>query len=302
MSAIKVACIGEAMVELALERTDASTAKVGVAGDTLNTAIYLKRCAPALEVDYVTRLGRDQFSDQMLAFMQSEDLGTTLVGRSDTRTPGLYAISTDEAGERTFAYWRDWSAARQLFGGDAPQLSALAGFDVIYLSAITLAIMSPAARGALMAWLQEYRQKGGRVAFDSNYRPGLWPDVQTAQEVIETMWRLTDIALPSVDDEQALFGDPDRAAVVARLVACGVQAGALKCGQAGPVSFVPGDGEIRFSTAGLVVDSTAAGDSFNGAYLAACLTGAPQRACLQAGHDMAVRVLAVKGAILPKDL
>jgi 2-dehydro-3-deoxygluconokinase len=42
------------MVELAMQ---GDAAQVGVAGDTLNTAIYLQRSAPDFEVDYVTRLG-----------------------------------------------------------------------------------------------------------------------------------------------------------------------------------------------------------------------------------------------------
>lgn len=300
MSALKVACIGEAMVELALDRDRAGIANVGFAGDTLNTAIYLKRCAPALDVFYVTRLGQDPFSDQMLEFMQGEDLDTSLIGHSATRSPGLYAISTDAAGERSFSYWRDRSAARELFDGEYPQLAALAGFDVIYLSAITLAIMTPRGRARLMGWLSEFRRAGGRVAFDSNYRPALWQDVQTARDVIAAMWRITDIALPSVDDEQAAFGDADTGAVLARFAGYGVQMGALKRGDAGPVSFGGADTQVTFAKADVVVDSTAAGDSFNGGYLAAALTGQPQATCLQAGHDLALRVLGVKGAVLPK--
>lgn len=300
MSAIKIACIGEAMVELSLDRGPSDIAHIGVAGDTLNTAIYLKRCAPEFQVSYVTRLGQDAFSTRMLAFMQGEDIDTSLIGYSDRRTPGLYAISTDALGERTFAYWRGSSAAREMFDGDADDLAALSGFDVVYLSAITLAILSPNARARLLTWLQDYRRGGGKVAFDSNYRPLLWPDADTARTAIAEMWRCTDIAFPSVDDEQAAFGDADVDAVVARLVSYGVRNGALKCGALGPLSF---DGTDRavFARAGTVIDSTAAGDSFNGGYLAAYLQGADQVDCLQAGHNLAIRVLGVKGAIIPKD-
>ncbi len=299
--ALKVACIGEAMVELTLDRDRAGSARIGFAGDTLNTAIYLKRCAPDMAVFYVTRLGQDQFSAQMLDFMQGEGLDTSLVGASVDRAPGLYAIATDAVGERSFAYWRDRSAARELFAGGGPQLSALAGFDVIYLSAITLAILTPGARADLMGWLQGFRRGGGKVAFDSNYRPALWPDAQTARRAIEAMWRLTDIALPGLDDEQAIFGDTDRAAVRRRFVSYGVQAGALKCGAEGPVPFGLGTAaDMKFAKAGHVVDSTAAGDSFNGAYLGAHLGGASPLDCLRAGHDLALRVLGVQGAILPK--
>ncbi len=69
----RVAAIGEAMIELSIE---GETAKVGVAGDTLNTAIYLKRAAPGIDVDYVTCLGDDPFSDQIEDFIAAQDIGT----------------------------------------------------------------------------------------------------------------------------------------------------------------------------------------------------------------------------------
>ena len=55
----RVACIGEAMIELSVQ---GNSANIGVAGDTLNTAIYLKRSAPEIHVDYVTGL-IDEFLD-----------------------------------------------------------------------------------------------------------------------------------------------------------------------------------------------------------------------------------------------
>ena len=113
-------------------------------------------------------------------------------------------MQTDAAGERSFHYWRDASAARQLFGS-ATDLSALDGAEILYLSAITLAIIAPAAREALIARLAELRSQGRRIAFDSNYRPRLWPNAKTARDWTGRMWRITDIALPSADDERALL-------------------------------------------------------------------------------------------------
>jgi 2-dehydro-3-deoxygluconokinase len=82
-------------------------------GDTLNTAIYLARLGAS--VDYVTALGDDVWSDEMLSGRRAEDVGTDLVVRLAGRVPGLYIIRTDENGERRFYYWRDSALARQLF-------------------------------------------------------------------------------------------------------------------------------------------------------------------------------------------
>jgi 2-dehydro-3-deoxygluconokinase len=91
---MKIACIGEAMIELSFR---GSTPSIGVAGDTLNTAIYLKRAAPKLQVDYITRLGSDPFSTQIKTFIAAQNIGIEAIETSQKRHPGLYAISTSPA-------------------------------------------------------------------------------------------------------------------------------------------------------------------------------------------------------------
>ncbi len=297
---MRVACIGEAMVELSVDFAAPDRARVGFAGDVLNTAIYLKRSAPALDVDFVTRLGRDEFSTRMRDFVAAEGVGTGAVETDAERRPGLYAITTDAAGERSFTYWREMSAARRMFEtGKGADLSVLRSYDVIYLSGITLAILPERTRQDLYDFLGVFRRDGGRVAFDSNYRPILWPDADTARGAIGRMWRICDFALPSADDEMALCGDADTAAVMARLRGSGVRDGALKQGAGGPVSLGASVAQ-DYAPAPRVIDTTAAGDSFNGGYLGARLSGADQAAALGEGHALAARVVGVKGAILPR--
>ncbi|MEL6450375.1 MAG: sugar kinase [Pseudomonadota bacterium] len=291
---MKIAAIGEAMIELSMA---GDTAGVGVAGDTLNTAIYLKRTAPTLQVDYITRLGTDSFSQRIADFIAAQDVGTAHIQRDPEGTPGLYAITTDDAGERSFTYWRDSAAARLTFVTDTgPDFSVLEAYDVVYLSGITLAVLSPSTRLALLRWLQTYRRMGGRVSYDSNYRPKLWMDQPTARAMNDAMWGLTDIALPSIDDEQNLTGETAEA--VARRFLAQERTGALKRGAEGPMCLATGD-TARYPAASKVVDTTAAGDSFNGGYLGALLTGATQSDALRSGHDLASRVIGHKGAIIP---
>jgi len=292
---MKIAAIGEAMIELSMQGDSAS---VGVAGDTLNTAIYLKRSAPTLEVDYVTRLGTDAFSDRIADFIATEDIGTDTIERDPDGTPGLYAITTDDTGERSFTYWRDSAAARHTFVTDnGPSFVALARYDVIYLSGITMAILSPAVRLGLIQFLRGYRRSGGRVCYDSNFRAQLWEDVETARATNEAMWAMADIAVPSLDDEMAITGDT--AEVIAQRFVSMKRTGALKRGPEGPLCLKTG-ATYDFPAAETVVDTTAAGDSFNGGYLAALLTGASQASALRAGHDLAMQVIGHKGAILPR--
>lgn len=298
---MKVACIGECMVELTLPREKGGETRVGFAGDTFNAAVYLKRSAPEIGVAYVTAVGTDALSDGMVEAFAAEDIDTSLVERRSDRAPGLYAISVDAKGERSFTYWRDSAAARTLFLPPAHVTpDRLAGFDLVYLSGITVAVMTTEGRSALRDFLPGYRAAGGRVAFDSNYRPRLWPDPETARRELAAFWRLTDVALPSIDDEMALWDDRDASGVLGRLAGFGVRAGALKRGAAGPVPIGPCGPLPAFPPAERVVDTTAAGDSFNGAYIAALMTGADEAGRLAAGHAMASEVIGHPGAIIPR--
>lgn len=293
----RVACIGEVMVEMIAG--DGDTAQLNVAGDTYNTAVYLAKLAGEVSVDYVTVLGKDRFSNRILKHMKKMGVGTDKVARHPTRLPGLYAIETDASGERSFVYWRSSSAARTLFDEDGRDpKTTLSSYELVLLSGISIAILGAEQRKRLHCALDDFRAKGGRVAFDSNFRPRLWNDFPLARAETEAMWRQTDIALPSLDDEMALFGDKDEASVVARLMSFGVSAGALKRGASGPLDLGSGGTRADVKPATRVVDTTAAGDSFNAGYLAGLAEGAPPEEALVAGHELALRVIAKPGAIV----
>jgi 2-dehydro-3-deoxygluconokinase len=286
----RVACVGEAMIELSMQ---GAQAHVGVAGDTLNTAVYLKRCAPECEVDYVTCLGDDPFSDRISDFIGQQGIGTSRIRRLEGQAPGLYAITTSDTGERAFTYWRQDSAARRLFQiGNAFDFGSLEGYDLVYLSAITLAILPEHVRHGLLGWLDA---NPVQFAFDSNYRPRLWESPNAARQTIAAFWPRADVLLPSIDDEMALQGESAEA-VIARFAAHGGK-GALKRGAEGPLSLGE-QVQQTYEPATSVVDTTAAGDSFNGAYLAALVQGKPQAEALMAGHKLAARVVGQRGAII----
>jgi 2-dehydro-3-deoxygluconokinase len=298
----KVASIGECMVEL--RHRSETDLELAYGGDTLNFAVYLARLTRGRDVsiDYITALGDDRYSDAMLAMWRTEGIGCDLVARLRGRLPGLHTIRTDAQGERTFTYWRSASAARDVLrGAHGSRIGGrLAGYDLLYLSGITLSILDPTQRETLMALADQVRATGGRVVFDSNFRPAGWPDRNEARATLDRMLRRVDIALPTLDDDQALFDVPDAAACAARLHGLGVAEIAVKLGPLG--CYLSSDGravDVPAEPVGRVVDSTAAGDSFNAGYLAARLAGAGPEAAGMAGNRLAARVIAHPGAIIP---
>lgn len=298
-----VATIGECMIEL--RHADAQTLRVGFGGDTLNTAVYLARVgrAAGIAVDYVTALGDDRYSDDMLAAWQAEGVGTGLVARLPGRLPGLYIIRTDERGERFFTYFRSAAAARDMLrdGRDREIEQRLAGYACVYLSGVTLSFLDPPQRRALLDLLSRLRAGGTLVAFDGNYRPAGWTAPDEARHWMGEILRRSDIALPTLDDEQRLFGDGDARACAARLHGLGVREIAVKVGSAGAL-ISAGEESVTVAPAAVpqVVDTTAAGDAFNAGYLFARLTGREPAAAAAAGNRLAAAVIQHPGAIIPR--
>lgn len=295
----RLAAIGECMIEL--RHRDAALLELGFAGDSLNTALYLARLntPDRLAVDYVTALGDDPYSAAMLDAWRAEGIGTERAAILPGKLPGLYLIRTSPEGERRFFYYRSASAARELFAGAAGDslLAALPGYDVLYLTAITLSILTPPARERLLAALAAARAAGRQIVFDSNYRPAGWPDRAAAQAAVAPLLRLATLALPTFEDEQALWGDRSPADTLARYAAAGIEV----CVKAGAEGCYVADGtRIAVPARIAPVDTTAAGDAFNAAYLGARLAGAAPEAAARAGHRLSGVVIQYRGAIIPR--
>jgi 2-dehydro-3-deoxygluconokinase len=294
---MRIASIGECMIELRQMPDGHLTRFYG--GDTLNTAVYLARLGA--EVDYVTALGDDPLSDEMIAGWQAEGVGTARVLRVGGKLPGLYMIETNSAGERRFYHWRDASAVRGLMtlpDTDA-LLAALADYDLIYLSAITLSLFDVAGRDRLIASLQHSRKTGVRVAFDTNFRARGWPDLDLARAAFQNAFAASDIVLASVEDLAAIYPADSEEELLARI---GADEAVLKLDT--PICVVRHNGRSHRVNAEPisrpVVDTTAAGDSFAAAYLHARLIGAEPVAAGKAGHHLAGTVVCHPGAIIPR--
>jgi len=296
----RAVCVGEVMVELA----HGADGRYGLAfgGDTFNTAIYLARAG--VPVAYGTALGDDPYSDCVAALAAAEGVSTELMLRLPGRMPGLYLIETDKAGERRFYYWRDTSPARELF--ELPQWTVIADglltAGLIYFSGVTLSLYSNSGIGRLLATIEVARNNGTKVAFDGNFRPRGWKgDVNRARTVFLEALKRVDIALPTFEDEALLWGDASPEATVERLQAFGIGEIAVKNG-ANSALIAAGGGREQVPVPQVVtpVDTTAAGDSFNAAYLAARLAGEAPALAATSAHRLASEVIRHRGAIVPR--
>ena len=297
-----IGIIGECMIELVHLQQNQLQQKFG--GDTLNMAVYLKRVAgDEVGVHYVTLLGDDQISDVMIESWQAEGILTECVERLPGELPGLYMIQTSAEGERSFLYWRDRAPAKQLFV--TPNTPSLCGrlmqFDWLYVSGITLGIMGIAGRERLFEFFSEYRQQGGKVIFDINHRPRLWHE-NDHQYWYQRMYQCTDLAMPSLEDEELVWDDRDAESIINRIHQFGCPKVVLKQGTND--SLISSNGELQrypVRSAAKVVDTTSAGDSFNGGYLAMALRGYSDADCIDKAQFVAGQVVGKKGAIVKID-
>lgn len=293
---MRIVLIGEAMLELS-QRGEAW--HLGHGGDTLNTALQLARSGH--DVAFLTALGSDPFSMGLCDRWRAEGLDTALVLHHPDRATGLYAISTDDRGERSFAYWRDASAARAMLGlpGSAQALDRAAQADMIAFSLITLAILPPEGRRTLYALARSVRERGGQVAFDGNYRPRLWADPTEARAERDRAIAQATIGLPTLDDEALLSGETDAGAVAAHWQALGCGETVVKLGERGcrlPDGTIVAPPEVLEP-----VDTSGAGDAFNAGYLGARLRSATPLEAAKAGHALAGWTVMRPGAIPDRD-
>lgn len=287
----RLIAIGECMVELSHSAAD--QLKLGFAGDSSNACIYLKRAAPEVEIQYLTTLGDDHYSDAILQMWRDEGIDTSLVKQLPGELPGLSIIQNTPDGERSFYYWRGQSAFKQL-----PEMlpEVLPAADYLYVSGITLAATLPEKRPQILTLMQSMVSRGTRLIFDPNYRARLW-SAGEAMDMIESVLPLTDTFLTSDEDIAQLTSNPDD---FLELVRSNCREVVLRRGDAPCTIWSDGD-EIEVSTTPVTaVDTTGAGDSFNGTYIGNRLSGDDVRLSATKAHEMAAKVVQHKGAITPR--
>ncbi|WP_410218314.1 sugar kinase [Paracoccus sp. (in: a-proteobacteria)] len=293
-------CIGEPLIEFTNCPETPGRFDRRAGGDMLNTAVYLARLTAPGSVGYLSRLGDDAMSGFLRGTLAEEGIANFCATQPGGR-PGLSFITTDPRGERSFTYWRDQSPARRLFS--APEdLAALDGADTLVLSGVTLAMLLPEGRAALLDALERRRAEGARIVLDTNYRPALWLDAGTARAVIGRAAGRATLILPSLDDVSDCFGTTDPSEAMHLLM--NLTAAEIVLTTGGDAVTHRATGATTFDSWPLpprrtAVDTTGAGDSFNAGWLAARQAGLAPPDAIARAAGLAAQVVLHQGAILP---
>ncbi|MBV1908048.1 MAG: sugar kinase [Kangiellaceae bacterium] len=303
LSEMNVAIIGECMIEISGQPFGTLNQNYG--GDSMNTAIYLKKMAKDISISFVSSMGTDSLSQAMINKWQANGVDTQFVLVNENKHAGLYMIENDENGERTFHYWRNDSAAKYMVqhSGFNKVINRLREFNAVYLSGISLAILPSQDQLELLNQLQQLSSHGVKIIFDSNYRPSLWTSETECKDTMQKVFSICDLALVTLEDENLLWNDATVAHCQQRLHDLGVKELVVKDGENG--AYHSQEGVVTYQSTekiSSVVDTTSAGDSFNAGFLSQWLQGNKPKQCLKVGNALAGQVIQKKGAIVDFDL
>jgi 2-dehydro-3-deoxygluconokinase len=289
-----ILALGEAMLEFNATRSeDGKTWLQGFGGDTSNTAIAAARLGA--RAGYVTRVGNDPFGRQLLALWSDERVSTEGVAVDDDAPTGVYFVSHDASGH-AFSYLRAGSAASRMSPSSLP-VATLTATRVLHLSGISQAI-STTACDACFAAIDVARQAGVKIAYDTNLRLKLWPIARAKAIILETL-RVTDWALPGLDDARHLFDTDSAERIVDACHALGAATVVLKLGADG---CLVSDGRRRERLGARrvnAVDATGAGDCFDGAFIARSTAGDDPFAAARFANAAAALATTGYGAVAP---
>ena len=288
----RVVCLGECMIEIS---GDGDCRKLGYAGDSLNIAVYMSRLLGPGKVSYATFLGDDQLSEEMIGFIRSEGIDTSMIEKKQGRLPGLYLVVA-KGSNREFHYWRSEAPAREMLSTAGEKIeSSLKSASILVVTGITMAILSDKARQRLCGLMSEAK---GKVAYVLNQRSGLWP-TDTSRPWHARAASLASLVFASREEMAEIWPNDTGLSEIGRRCEGEI---IVTDGENGCMVYEKGKTKAFASSIKTeVVDTTAAGDSFAAAYLAGKLHGLGAQKCVDVATKLASAVVGQHGAIIDKD-
>ena len=288
---IDILCLGEPMLEFN-QQPDGNYLP-GHGGDTSNCAIAAAR--QGANVGYVTHLGADTFGNSFMDLWAREGVDTTCVRQVSDAHTGIYFVTHGPVGHE-FSYFRAGSASSRMTPADLPQ-EALAQARILHVSGISQAI-SDSAADTVFAAISAVKSGGGLVSYDTNLRLKLWP-LERARAVTHAAMAQADIALPGLDDARQLTGLDAPDAIADFYLHLGARVVALTLGSEGTLVATPDERRTIQGRRVEAVDATAAGDTFDGAFLARYVAGDDPFACARYANAAAALSTQDYGAVAP---
>ena len=273
----EVAVIGAAIVDIPLapvgpEIFDARSTPLrriamGAGGDALNEALVLARLgrAPML----VSVVGDDPAGRFVLETLEGAGVDGSCVVREAGLETGINVVLVDAAGERRFLTSQSGSLRRLGPEHILPALDSPAFQGVRIACLASLFVSTRLTLEDTAALFDALKGRGLTLCADTT-RPKRGETLADAGAVLARL----DYFFPNLSEAAALTGERDPDAIAGALLDAGVKHVALKLGGRGCLLASASERHIVPAVPGIrPVDTTGAGDTFAGAFIAALLEG-----------------------------
>lgn len=215
---------------------------------------------------YLTKVGGDGFGDFLIEALNGEGVDTSHILRSDKYDTSLAFVSFKEGGEREFSFYRKAAADLHFTAEEFKDIEFEKG-DILEFGSV--ALKTAEAKRAHLALIEKAKKAGATVCFDPNLRFNLWDSASELKDAVNEFLPYADVVKVGADELDFLTGGSIEA----------VFAGGLKIllvtdGGKGAKLYLA-DGR-EFACNGYkvkAVDTTGAGDSFFGGFIAQLMEG-----------------------------
>ncbi len=272
---LDIIVIGEGLIELSCD-VGLSLAKSFdkyYGGDTLAAAVAARRMGS--KVGYITRVGCDYFKEYLMDSWQSEGIDISQVKLTEDTNNGLYMLARPKNSEKEFSYYRKKTAASKLTVDDISK-KYFENAKYFYTSGTTQSLSASAREAVKKAYCLS-KELGLVTAYDPNYSP-LISSVEDAKEYFNEINDNLDILF--LNDRYDMHQILDNESIEAAIKNCwdlSIQTVIIKSsvkkgyyvGYTGEIVFIP------YFKSTDIVDTTSAGDAFNGGFLHAISSGRP---------------------------
>lgn len=242
-----------------------TTPSMHLGGAGLNTAFAAHKLG--LRTTFVSKIGRDFWGDWAIKAIAEHGLDVAKIVRSEKWPTGTVFTALIQ-GERTFFAFRKTAADNHVLPSDIEDMHLECGN--VFLSG-TVVFESDESFATYMKLIENLHAGGARVFFDPNVRPN--NSISSAR--VERVLRSTDVFLPSEAELGIVFGGSSENMIIESILARGVKEIWIKRGARG-AELATGEGRIAFPPAkAVVIDTTGAGDAFDGCIIWAYQKGFP---------------------------
>jgi len=267
----KLYCIGEALIDFipAGETPDGTQLLAPMPGGaTANTAVAAAKLGAS--ASFIGKVGDDGFGRMLIDVMKGYGVDTTYMSMTREACTTLAFVTLSGDGDRSFTFARKPGADMLLSGEDIPDGLFRSG-DILHFGTVGLAPGSLSTIAHIKA-LDAAKTARAFITFDPNVRLPLWDDADVLKTTILDFLPYADVVKVSDDELDFIFGTKSEEEAAAFCFSLGASLLFVTRGKNGAAVYTR---DYAMDVPGLpvtAVDTTGAGDAFNGAFLSRFLT------------------------------